>query len=83
MYMRLILYSVAIVVMILLVVVLMIDVFSIVVLYRNRLKTLWFLILQAAVAKIWTLLVLMLVMAATRAWDERLPLFMIFFVLIL
>lgn len=81
--MRLISHSVAIVVMILLVVVLMIDVFSIVVLYRNRLKKSWFLILQAAIAKIWTLLLLMLVIAAMRAWDERLPLFMIFFVLIL
>jgi hypothetical protein len=69
--------------MILLVIVLMIDVVSIVILARNRLYKSWFLILQAAVSKIWALLLLMLIIIAITGWDDRLPLFLIFFVLLL
>lgn len=61
----------------------MIDVFSIIVLARDRLYKLWFLGLQAALTIIWAMLLLMLVILATMSRDGRLPLFLIFFVLLL
>lgn len=69
--------------MIFLVAILMIDVFSIVVLARNRLRKSWLLGLQIVLTIIWALLLIMLVITTAMAWDDQLPLFLIFFVLLL
>ncbi|TID24328.1 hypothetical protein E2P81_ATG02629 [Venturia nashicola] len=74
--------AVAVFILVFLVAVLMIDVFSIVILARNRLFKSWFLGLQAALTMLWAMLLIMLVILATMIWQGTILTFGIFFVFI-